>query len=135
MSRGSQPRVTEAATWLQGVTPTGQRWNEGPTSPSLAAGGGWVFKPLERWSSNPSAKCSYERPTQVLVCDTMRIMGGAEAGCLAINYQSLFSNHAVSAKGQRPAIPRPQGKPGFQTMPFPQKWGCKTGLDPNGLEE
>ena len=42
-----------------------------------------------RWSSNPSGKCSYERPTRGTVCGTMRSMCGADAGCLAINYQSL----------------------------------------------
>ena len=42
-----------------------------------------------RWSSNPSGKCSYQRPTRGTVCGTMRSMCGADAGCLAINYQSL----------------------------------------------
>ena len=42
-----------------------------------------------RWSSNPSGKCSYELPTRGTVCGTMRSMCGADAGCLAINYQSL----------------------------------------------
>ena len=42
-----------------------------------------------RWSSNPSGKCSYERPTRGTVCGTMRSMCGADAGCLAIIYQSL----------------------------------------------
>ena len=42
-----------------------------------------------RWSSNPYGKCSYERPTRGTVCGTMRSMCGADAGCLAINYQSL----------------------------------------------
>ena len=36
----------------------------------------------------PSGKCSYERPTRGTVCGTMRSMCGADAGCLAINYQS-----------------------------------------------
>ena len=44
-----------------------------------------------RWSSNPSGKCSSERPTRGTVCGTMRSMCGADAGCLAINYQSLSS--------------------------------------------
>ena len=44
-----------------------------------------------RWSSNPSRKCSSERPTQGTVCGTMRSTCGADAGCLAINYQSLFT--------------------------------------------
>jgi hypothetical protein len=43
----------------------------------------------ERWSSNPSGKCSYERPTRSTVCGTMRGMCGAGAACLAMNYQSL----------------------------------------------
>ena len=42
-----------------------------------------------RWGSNPSGKCSYERPTRGTLCGTMRSMRGADAGCLAINYQSL----------------------------------------------
>ena len=44
-----------------------------------------------RWSSIPSGKCSYERPTRGTICGTMRSMCGADAGCLAINYQSLTS--------------------------------------------
>ena len=44
-----------------------------------------------RWSSNPSGKCSYERPTRGTVSGTMRSMCGADAGCLAINYQSLLT--------------------------------------------
>ena len=31
----------------------------------------------------------FERPTRGTVCGTMRSMCGADAGCLAINYQSL----------------------------------------------
>ena len=42
-----------------------------------------------RWSSNPSGECSYERPTRGTVCGTMRSMCGDDAGCLAIDYQSL----------------------------------------------
>ena len=38
-----------------------------------------------RWSSNPSRKCSYERPTRGTVCGTMRSMCGADAAYLAIN--------------------------------------------------
>jgi hypothetical protein len=46
------------------------------------------FNPFRRrWSSNPSGKCSYERPTRGTVCGTMRSMCGADAGYLAINYQ------------------------------------------------
>jgi len=37
-----------------------------------------------------TGKCSYERPTRGTVCGTMRSMCGADAGCLAINYQSLY---------------------------------------------
>ena len=37
-----------------------------------------------------SRKCSYERPIRGTVCGTMRSMCGADAGCLAINYQSLL---------------------------------------------
>ena len=42
-----------------------------------------------RWSSNPSGIFPHERPTRGTVCATMRSMCGADAGCLAINYQSL----------------------------------------------
>ena len=42
-----------------------------------------------RWSENLSGKCSYERPTRGTLCGTMRSMCGADAGCLAINCQSL----------------------------------------------
>ena len=44
---------------------------------------------MGRWRSNPSGKCSYERPTRGTVCGTMRSMFGADAGGLALNYQSL----------------------------------------------
>ena len=37
--------------------------------------------------SNPSGKCSDERPTRGTVCGTMRSMCGADVGCLAINCQ------------------------------------------------
>ena len=47
-----------------------------------------------RWSSNPSGKFSSERPTRGTVGGTMRSMCGADAGCLAINYQSLSLQHA-----------------------------------------
>ena len=50
-----------------------------------------------RWSSNPSGKCSYERPTRGTVCGTMRSMCGADAGCLAINYQSLKPTSSLPA--------------------------------------
>ena len=40
-------------------------------------------------SSNPSGKCSYERPTRGTVWGTMRSVCGADAGCLAIHYQIL----------------------------------------------
>jgi len=49
----------------------------------------FLIRECRRWSSNPSGKCSYERPTRGTVCGTMRSMCGADAGCLAINYQSL----------------------------------------------
>ena len=47
-----------------------------------------------RWNSDPSGKCSYERPTRGTVCGTMRSMCSAAAGCLAINYQSLLHARA-----------------------------------------
>ena len=43
-----------------------------------------------RRSSNPPGKFSYERPTRGIVCVTMCSMCGADAGCSAINHQSLF---------------------------------------------
>ena len=60
------------------------------------------------WSSNPSGKCSYERPTRGTVCGTMRSMCGADAGCLAINFQSLSlqggacvqNGHDISGQGR-----------------------------------
>ena len=60
-------------------------------APGRAPGLGFRVEGLvgRRWSSNPSGKCSYERPTRGTVCGTMRSMCGADAGCLAINYQSL----------------------------------------------
>jgi hypothetical protein len=44
-----------------------------------------------RWSSNPSGKYSYERPTRGTVYGTMRSMCGADAGGSATNHQSLSS--------------------------------------------
>ena len=67
-----------------------------------------------RWSSNPSGKCSYERPTRGTVCGTMRSMCGAGAGCLAINYQSLhireqrgIAGWARPAPSKAPLLGRP----------------------------
>ena len=54
-----------------------------------------------RWGSNPSGKCSYERPTRGTVCGTVRSMCGADAGCLAINYQSLQGSGGEDALGER----------------------------------
>ena len=73
---------------------------------------------LRRWSSNPSAKCSYERPTRGTVGGTMRSMCGADAGCLAINYQSLHVVPPLSSHGQILALAfrRKSGKKG--TVPF-----------------
>ena len=51
---------------------------------------------VRRWSSNPSGKCSYERPTRGTVCGTMRSMCGADTGCLAINYQSLSDADSIA---------------------------------------
>ena len=44
---------------------------------------------MRRWSSHPSGKCSYERPIRGTVCGTMRSMCDADAGCSAIDSQSL----------------------------------------------
>ena len=54
-------------------------------SRSLDVGGCTVTG--RRWSLNPSGKCSYERPTRGTVRGTMRSI----CGCLAINYQSLYT--------------------------------------------
>ena len=50
------------------------------------------------WSSNPSGECSYERPARGTVCGTMRSMCGADAGCLAINHQSLSIKTILSLR-------------------------------------
>ena len=42
--------------------------------------------PGRRWSSNPTGKFPYERPTRGSVCGTMRIMCGADTGCSATDY-------------------------------------------------
>ena len=49
-----------------------------------------MWKPGRRWSSNLSGKCLYAQPTRGTVCGTMRSMCSADAGCLAINDQSLW---------------------------------------------
>ena len=41
-----------------------------------------------RWRSNPSGKCSHERPTRGTGRGTIHSKFGADAGCLAINYRS-----------------------------------------------
>ena len=58
-----------------------------------------------RCCSNPSGKCSYERPTRGTVCGTMRSMCGADAGCLAINYQSLWPAASCANLILRPPKP------------------------------
>ena len=65
-----------------------------------------------RWSSNPSGKCSYERPTRGTVSGTMRSMCGADAGCLARNYQSL--PHSLDS-GTPTSRARPAGVQGYLT--------------------
>ena len=50
-----------------------------------------VVAACSRWSSNPSGKCLYERPTRGTVSGTMRSMCGADADRLAINNQSLWT--------------------------------------------
>ena len=47
-----------------------------------------------RWRSNPPGKCSYERPTRGTVCGTMRSTSGADAGCLAMIYQSFYRDYS-----------------------------------------
>ena len=54
---------------------------ENPTSTLIR-----MREKVRMWSSNPSGKCSFERPTWGTVCGTMRSMCGADAGCLAIHY-------------------------------------------------
>ena len=71
-----------------------------------------------RWISNPSEKCSYERPTRGTVCGTVRSMCGADAGCLGTNYHSLdpVSSMAIPLQSEL-------SKFTFQgTSPF-LKWG------------
>ena len=55
--------------------------------------------PSRRWSSNPSGKCSCQQPTQGTFCGTMHSMCGADAGCLAINYQSLRVPERMGPRG------------------------------------
>jgi len=67
-----------------------------------------------RFSSNPSGECSYEQPTRDTVCGTIRSMCGADADCLAINYQSLRGRrHGAGAAPVRPeagpVVPRRTG--------------------------
>ena len=76
-----------------------------------------------RWSSNPSGKCSYERPTRGTVCGTMRSMCGADAGCLAINYQSLFACRGTSLMGNSAPL-----APYSRTMPGALRWSWGGGL-------
>ena len=67
-----------------------------------------------RWGSNPSEKCSYKRPTRGTVCGTMRSMCGADANCLAINYQSLSLDATA---------PRWEGSPWLTSM-WVGEWLC-----------
>ena len=61
-----------------------------PYTPTLSPEELHLLAPgLRRWSSNPSGKCSYERPTRATVCGTMRSVCGADAGCSAMDHQSL----------------------------------------------
>ena len=53
------------------------------------------------WSSNQSRKCSYEQPTRVTVCGTMRSICGANADCLATTYQSLSASGTRATETQR----------------------------------
>ena len=70
----------------------GVRWEgSGPAGAAERKG----QEKVGRWSSNPSEKCLYERPTRGTVCGTMRGMCGADAGCLAID-RSQFKNNCFT---------------------------------------
>ena len=76
-------------------------------SPTVGSYEGVVSYECRRWSLNPSGKCSYERPTRGTVCGTVRSMCGADAGCLAMNYQSLSNpeiRKQLSAGGASPSL-------------------------------
>ena len=63
-----------------------------------------LFAIRRRWRSNPSGKSSQERLTRGTVCGTTRSMCGADAGCSAINYRSLFAtlaHHQVSLPSEK----------------------------------
>jgi len=60
-------------------------WLQGGGADPMDGGCGRGGVEGRRWSSNLSGKCSYERPARGTVCGTI-----ADAGCLAINYQSLM---------------------------------------------
>ena len=64
-----------------------------------------------RWRSDPSEKCSHERPTRGTVRSTMRDMCGAGAGGLAIKYQSL-DNHGERIRALRKPLEGVKGVPG-----------------------
>ena len=74
------------------------------------------------WRSNPSGKCSQERPTRTTVTGTKRRAAhpsgcarcGAGAGCSVIKYQSLFG--VGEGAPSRPSPPRTSF--GFQVSRF-----------------
>ena len=60
----------------------------------------FIRENVRRWNSNPSGKCSYERPARGTVCGTMRSMCGADAGCSAMNFQSLCARQVLGLRPQ-----------------------------------
>ena len=49
-----------------------------------------MYSGFNRWSLNSCGKCSCEWPIRGAVCGTMCSIRGADAGCLATDYESLF---------------------------------------------
>ena len=82
---GTKPSELHRAEPLNRKTASGDSTGDAPAARDTLS----IY--CRRWSSNPSGKCSYERLTRGTVCGTMRFMCGADAGWLAINYQSLYT--------------------------------------------
>ena len=75
----------------------GRRLRSKPSTAATLSSSLSLLRGSRRWSLNPSGTCLYERPTRGRVCGTMRSMCGADAGCLAIKYQSLCCAGALDA--------------------------------------
>ena len=70
--------------------------HEGPRVVSDQSATKFLYLFCRRQSSKPSGKCWHDWPTRGTVCGTLRSMCGADAGCLAINYQSRLSHQSAS---------------------------------------